>query len=894
MMPRLRSWWSAVAHRNRFEDEMRLEMEFHLQARVDDLIAGGLGRAEAQRQARMEFGTADAIKDDCRQSRGLSVLDTTVQDVRYAWRMMRKSPGFTAAAILSLALGIGANTAIFTLVDAVMMRVLPVRDPGSLYYLAHGTGDNPGTSSNYPLFERYAALTDVFDGVTAYNNNGFKVTTPDGIESVDSLWVSGNFHAVMGVAMALGRGFAGEPDRRAGASMIAVISDHYWARRYNRAPDVLGKRLIVNGHDVTIVGVTAPEFVGPSPGTRPEITLPLSVRVLDEKEFLDQHDTWTSLPIVARLKPGIAESEALAAVDVAFRQYMSEEENTWMAQRAPEAFTAARLLPAGKGGSSLRRRYGTPLMVLMAMVGLILLIASANVANLMLVRGEARAREVAIRLCVGGGRSRLIRQFLTESLLLSICGAALGVLLAFWGTGAIMAFFGSLEAPVILDVTPNARVFAFTAATALVTALLFGLLPALKTTRVDLTPALKEGAVQRRTPRRWLAGHALVMSQLALGMIVIAVAALLARSLYNLKTLDAGFNGDRVLVFTLDSYGTSLDSAKRGALYDELLAGLRTLPGVVEVAASRSVPVHTSGNARLLDLPGSPETGMDRSAFTNMITPGYFNTFGIRMLRGRDFDDHDTSTSRRVAIINTAMARLYFGDREALGQTIGFYSKTDNPARLTVVGIVEDTHQMNLRERAPAAVYTPLAQEPEAPWWMNFEMRTAGNPTVLAPAATAAARSVSKDVVIRYVRTMEQQVNASLVRERLLATLSGGFAVLALVLAAVGLYGVMSYSVSRRGREIGIRMALGARRGSVLWQMLRQTMVVSMCGIAAGVAVVLVTSSYVSTLLFGLSERDPYTLAAVALVLLITAAVAGFFPARRAATIDPVRAIKTE
>src|SRR5688572_29379671 len=873
---------------------MRAELEFHLQARIDDLIASGVSQAEAQRRARMELGTSDAIREDCRESRGLRLVDTTVQDVRYAWRMMRKTPGFTAAAIISLALGIGANTAIFTLVDAVMMRTLPVQDPGSLRYLAHGNGDNPGLSSNYPLFERYVALTHVFDGVTAYNNNGLKVSTPDGIESVDSLWVSGNFHAVMGIPMALGRGFAAEPDRHVGGSMIAVISDHYWARQFNRAPDVLGKTLIANGHTVTIVGVTAPEFAGPSPGTRPDITLPLSVRVLDEKEFLDQHDTWTSLAIVARLKPGIAESQALAAADVAFRQYMSEEENTWIVKRAPEAFAQARFISAARGGLSLRQRYATPLLVLMAMVGLILLIASANVANLMLVRGEARAREVAIRLCVGGGRSRLIRQFLTEGLLLALLGAALGVGLASWGTGAIMAFFGSLEAPVLLDVAPNARVFAFTAAITLITALLFGLLPALKTTRVDLTPALKEGAVQARTPRRWLAGHALVVSQLALGLVVIAVAGLLARSLYNLKTLDAGFNGDRVLVFTLDSYGTSLDSEKRTALYDELLARLRTLPGVSHVAASRSVPVHTSGNARLLDLPGSPEAGMDRSAFTNMITPGYFDPFGLRMLRGRDFNGHDTKASTRVAIINTAMARLYFGDRDALGQTIGFFTETDdNKPRLTVVGIVEDTHQMNLRERAPAAVYTPLTQE-EAPSWLNFEIRVVRDPAALAPAATAAARSVSKDVVIRYVRTMEQQVNASLVRERLLATLSGGFAVLALILTAVGLYGVMSYSVSRRGREIGIRMALGARRGNVLWQMLRQTLVVSLCGIAGGVAVVLLISSYFSSLLFGLSERDPYTLAAVSVGLLITASVAGFFPARRAATIDPVRAIKTE
>jgi predicted permease len=380
----------------------------------------------------------------------------------------------------------------------------------------------------------------------------------------------------------------------------------------------------------------------------------------------------------------------------------------------------------------------------------------------------------------------------------------------------------------------------------------------------------------------------------ALGVVVIAVAGLLARSLYNLKTLDAGFSGDRVLVFTLDSHGTTLDDERRAAVYADLLDRLRTLPGALRVAASRSVPIHTSGNARLLDLPGPADKALDRSAFTNIVSPGYFETFGIRLVRGRDVSERDSRTSPRVAVISASMARLYFGDRDPLGQTFGYESEKKDPdKRLTVIGVVEDTHQMNLREKPPAIVYTPLAQEPPQ-LWMHFAIRTAQEPAALSSAAVAAARAASRDVVIRYVRTMEQQVNASLMRERLLATLAGGFAVLALILAAVGLYGVMSYNVTRRGREIGIRMALGARRGSVLLQVLRQTVAVSVIGIACGVAVVLFTTKYMSTLLFGLSERDPLTLAAVSLVLLITASVAGFFPARRAATIDPVRAIKTE
>jgi predicted permease len=359
-----------------------------------------------------------------------------------------------------------------------------------------------------------------------------------------------------------------------------------------------------------------------------------------------------------------------------------------------------------------------------------------------------------------------------------------------------------------------------------------------------------------------------------------------------LKTLDAGFHGDRVLLFTLDSYGTEVTAPERTALYTRLLDRLRALPGVVSVAASRSTPVHTSGNARLLDTPAGAETIADRGAWTNMITPGYFETFGIALLRGRDFNAGDAANARQVAVINETMARFYFGDRDPIGQVFRFYKSPDNP--ITVVGIARDTYQTSLREPVPRMVYTPLAQEAAPPSRINFEMRTAQDPATLMGAARDAVRGVTRSVVLRYVRTMQQQIDASLVRERLLASLAGGFAVLALVLTAVGLYGVMSYHVSRRGREIGIRMALGARRASVLWQVLRQALVVSIAGIALGIVAALLTTRYLSTLLYGLSARDPLTFAGVAVVLLVTALTAGFFPAHRAATLDPVRAIKAE
>jgi putative ABC transport system permease protein len=892
MWSRLRSLAGVLLRRDRFEREMRDEVRFHIEARAADVAGTGLPPAEAMRRARMEFGTVDAIKDDCRQSRGLRWLDELTNDLRYALRLMRKTPGFTAAAVLSLALGIGANTAIFSLMDAVLLRTLPVSNPQDLVFLAHGQADRPGASSNYPLFDRYRSIEGVFGGITAFSPTTYKLKSNDGLENVSGLWVNGSFHGVLGVPMALGRGFSGESDRPTDMP-TAVLSDAFWLRRFGRDPSVLDSTITLDGRPVAIVGVTAQTFTGLVPGTNPDVTMPIAVRAIAEPEYLTMHDTWTDLTIVGRLKPGVSADAALPPVDVAFRQYMSEDENTWITKGNPAAFANAVLVPASRGSGVLRRQYETALKVLMGMVAIVLLIASVNVANLLLVRSAARAQEVAIRMCVGGGRGRLIRQFLTESLLLAVFGGALALVFAQWGTAAIMSLFKAAETPLLIDVSPTPRVLAFTATISLVTGIVFGLVPAFASTRVDLTPALKD-AVVTRLSRRWSSSHALVAAQIALGIVVLAVAALLGRTLHNLKSIDAGFTPGNLLLVTLDTYGTPIPEAVRTSTFREVLDRVKALPGVEKASMSRSTPIHTSGNARALVMPpGTSERIEDNAAFTNPISPEYFDTMGIRLLRGRAFSLlDDAASAQHVAVINETMAKFWAGDRDPIGMTLAF--KGSPKDQITIVGVVEDTHQMNLREAPPRTVYTPVAKSEQPPSGLTVELRTSHDPAAIAAAVREAVRGVNRSIVIRYMRTIDQQINASLVRERVLATLSAGFAFLALTLCAIGLYGVMSYTVTRRSREIGIRMALGAARGRVLGQVLSQTFAIAAAGTVAGIAGALMTTQTLNTFLFGLSGRDPGTIAGVAVALLVISMITGFLPARRAATLDPVRAIRTE
>jgi putative ABC transport system permease protein len=897
MFTRLRSFVMACLRRDRFEAGMDDELQFHIDAYAGDLMRSGIPRAEAVRRARLQLGAVETIKEECRQTRGLRLLDEVRQDLRYTVRMMAKTPVFTAAAILSLALGIGANTAILSLMDAVLFRTLPIENPGQLYFLAHSPGPNISTSSNYPLFERYRTAP-VFSGVTAYQGRTFRVRTTDGLERMAGQFVSGNYHKVLGARMLLGWGFSSDPDRRPGASLSAVISHDYWNTRYGRDPDVIGKTLTIGNRTVSIVGVTAAGFHGLSPGGRVDITLPMAVLALDTPEFLDARDGWVGLVIVGRLAPGVREEQALTVVDLLLQQFLDEPESRWVRAATRDGHRSAALVPAARGTWALRTQYAKPLWLAMAMVGIVLLMACANIANLLLARARARAREIAVRLSIGAGRRRLVRQLLTESLVLALCGGAAGIMVAIWGTDAILSLFAVGPSPLLIDTSLNVRVLAFTAAVVVLTGIGFGVVPAFRSTRLDLAPALKDGAVTLDGTRGPTLGRALVVAQIALCVLIVTAAGLLARSLGNLQSFNAGFDRENILLADVDAAATTLSPGGRVGLYSDLLERLRALPGVRSASLSTRSPIDFSSQVRRIDVPGVPVVP-GQGVSTNMVTPEYFETFGIHLIQGRGFAAQDRQNTPRVALVSESMARFYFGSSDPIGRT---FQLGGGQQKTTIVGVVEDVRHERLRlDVPPKMIYTLLAQRTAAldgtagvPNQLTVTLRTNMDPGALASTLRNEVRAVSKDVMVPYLRTMNEQIDAALVPEQLLAMLSTGFAVVALLLACIGLYGVMAYNVTRRTREIGIRMALGALPRTVLYRVLRETFAVSTMGVALGSLIALAVTRALSTFLFGLTPHDPATLLGTGRLLLLVSLVAGFLPARHAATVDPVRVLRNE
>jgi predicted permease len=886
---RLKHWFYTIPlrlrslfRRRQVEQELDEELRYHIDRQIEEQIAKGMTPEEARYAALRAIGGIEQRKEECRDKRGVRWIEDLVQDVRYGLRTLRKSPGFAAIATLSLALGIGANTAIFSLVDAVFLKLLPVKNPEQLVTLDSFNQRGERFNLSYPMFERLRDRPQVFTGVLAAQDGVARmemVESPNRTEQAEVQLVSGAYFQVLGVNAVIGRTLTPADDRTPGAHPVAVLSYGFWQRRFAGDVSVIGKSITLKAQPFTIIGVTTPAFFGEAVGRAPDIWAPLMMQptLYRGRSYLGEAGTgW--LRIMARLQPGVSEAQAQASLTLLFEQIKAGPDDLG-------GIANIELSSGGQGLADFRDRFSKPLSVLMAVVLLVLLIACANVANLLLARATTRQREVAIRLSIGAGRFRLIRQFLTESALLAAAGGALGLLLAWWGSRFLLVLVSSDSAPIPIDVTPNARILGFTIIVSLLTVLIFGLAPAMAATRQEVHAALKMTALAR--PRLSLSRF-LVIAQVALSLLLLTGAGLFVRTLHNLSTMDLGFAAENVLQVGINPQASGYKQEQLPDLYRRLLERLNSAPGIQ--SASMAIVGFRSGIIRgcCISVEGyTNRSNEDRGVHMNSVTPGYFRTMGLPLLLGRDFTAEEAfSRVPKIAIINETMARYYFGKENPLGRRFGWGDPPQLKFDSEIIGVVKDANYGELRDRPPRLIYYPK-QGGDV-----LVVRAAGPIAALSATIRREIQAVDKGLETYDVNAIPRLRDQALVQERLLAQLSGFFGLLALSLACIGLYGVMSYDVARRTHEIGIRMALGAQRANVVRLVMRETMSLVVFGMIAGLGAALATTRLIANLLYGLTPNDPLTIALAGLLLLTMAALAGYLPARRASRVDPMVALR--
>ena len=868
-----------------FAEEIRSHIELEADQLNTGSVTGGVTSAQARVTARKAFGNVTAAEERFYERGRMVWFHDLLQDVRYGLRAMRQNAGFTAAAVLTLALGMGANTAIFSLIDAVLLRSLPVKDPASLYFLNNAGAREVGQSPPYPCFERFRSLAKSFTGIAAYasNDHGIRIDGP--IEQVDGATVSGNYYGVLGVTPFAGR-LLTDGDEKFDPP-VAVISYEFWQRRFAGKPDAIGRTFsldgVLNGGRFTIVGITPKGFHGLTPGRRDDVTMPFDAG----SPVLRSTSSWF-FKAVGRLRPGVAAEQARAEIDPIFQAFMNEFPPSKDARR--DYYNHMDLTPASRGLDELRKRFSRPLWALMAVAGLVLLIGCANITNLLLARAATREREFAVRVAIGAGRSRLFRQVLVETGLLFAAGAAAGIAVAWWAARGIIAFFAGGARPILLDIHWDWRVAGFAAALSLLATLIFGTAPLVRALRTDPHVAIKDGG--RTTQARIGPGQFLVAFQVALSMILLAGAALFLRTLGNLYAMGAGFHADQVALVLIHLPDASYhEPAARIALWDRLLPDIRSLPGVRSAGLSRLTPLDGNDRGVGFETPGfQARSDQDRSVGLNTVSEDYFTTLGTPLVAGRDFTASDRVGAPNVALLNESARRRFFSGRNPIGAVVKLMGRP----QYRIVGVVQDAKQADLRKEAGAFVYVPVRQPIDSGSWLTLSIRTSGDPQPLIATAQKRLRSLGPDIHIVRTDTLARQIDESLLEVRLISTLATAFGVLALVLSAVGLYGVLAYSVARRTSEIGIRMALGAMPGQVTWTILRQTLWLVAIGLAAGVPASIFLAKLVENLFYGVTPTDALTQAAAAALLAAVALVASYLPARRAGRIDPLAALRYE
>jgi predicted permease len=836
-----------------------------------------------------------------------TALSDFVSDMRFALRTLRRSPLFALVAVCSLALGIGANTAIFTLLDQVLLRKLPIKDPDSLVMLyqqgAHNGNNMGDRMQSYPIYKDYQQKAVPLAEVICRRLVSTSISADNQTERVSAEMVSGNYFTMLGVKPALGRVFnSAEDDRIYQGHPVVVLSYDYWVSRFNHDPNVIGKKVLVNNYPMTIVGVSAEGFTGLDPTVSPQIRVPILMKpvILPEWDWLhmdDRRSRWVQ--VFARLKPGYTLESAKAPMQVLFTQIRRyemtlPEAKDWTAY-SRDQFMKGKLNieKASTGYSGLRNDFSTALIVLMCMVGLVLLIACANVANLLIARAFARQKEIAVRLSMGASRGRLIRQLLAESLLLSFAGGAAGVGLAILMTRGLLALAPSDGSPLLIRSEPDLRILGFTIALTVATGLIFGLIPALRSSRPDLWTTLKDtvgsitGAGGSLVLRKGL-----VTAQVALSFLLLFGAGLFVRSLLNLKAKETGFRGmENLVTFQVSPALSGYDDEKSVHFYQELLDNVRAIPGVT-AAGYASVPVlHGWEWDSSTSVEGhQAKDGEDMQAFMNAVSPGYFEAMGVPMLAGRDFTRADIKKDPKVAIVNRRFAEHFFGDRPAVGRHIGRGVGPKTKLDIEIIGVTADSLYEGPREGVRRQVFIPN--------WGNggvaFYVRAAlGSSSVYGLLRREVAK-LDASMPVYEMKTLAAQLDETLLTERLIALLSAGFGLLATILASIGLYGVMAFAAARRTKELGIRIALGARQGLVIWLVMKEVLLLVAIGFLIGVPAALALGRFVSSQLYGITATDPSLAAATMLVLGVVSAAAGLIPAHRASRIDPILALRYE
>ena len=915
-MSRWNRWiyWLPLRFRSLFrasqvDAELDEELRDHLERETQALLAKGLVPEEARRTALIALGGVDQQKEACRDARRTQTIEHLLRDLRYAMRVLGRSPGFTAVAILSLSLGIGANTAIFQLIDAIRLRTLPIADPHELaeVRIAGGHGglgstNGFGAELTNPIWEQIRARQDAFAGAFAWGATEFLVGRGAETRIVDGLWVSGDFFPVLRVAPARGRLFTADDDRRGCGARSVVISDAFWKSYFAGADSAIGATVTILGRPLDVIGVTPAAFFGMETGKRFDVALPLCAAATWSNSLDARHVWWLS--VMGRLRGGWA----LARASEHFRRMSADVFEATMPQgyeersASNEAYQKFRLVaePAGNGISRLRPAYERSLWLLLVITGLVLLIACANIANLMLARAGARGREIAVRAAIGASRGRIVLQLLSESVLLAAAGGTLGILVAAFLSRSVIAFLSTASDTLYLDVAFDWRVFAFTAVAALTTCAICGLAPALRSTHIAPAAAMSTGGRSATAGRDLVFGRrVLVVAQVAVSLVLLVTAVLFVRSFRNLITADTGLRREGVVFAYLADLPGGTPQADRServhAMHAALLEGVRSIPQVDGAAISTQFPLNGASWTQGVRVPRAAEEQRGASKFT-YVSPDYFRTMDIRILAGRDVGELDTATSPKVLVVNESFARRFFGQPygSTIGRPVRSVAEPGYPETVyEVMGVVTDTKYADLRDEMPAIAYVPLAQHPSLRSLKGLVFRTAAP---LAPVLAEVRRRVAlvnPDIAIEF-KVFETEIRERLVREQLMAWLAGFFGALAAALATIGLYGVVSYMVVNRRGEIGIRLALGATGGDVVRLMLRETVSLLSIGLAAGALLAIPVARSAAALLFGLSPHDTPTLMGAAVALALTAGLASYLPARRAAHVDPMVVLRNE